>query len=173
VRVIAEPFSYWIPPNVAGDVLDDLVGPQNVIVVTHLPKAPAMSLFEFIRRALFEGVDELNQVRSVRESLTKEMNVVRHDAIGVKREIPLSGSFQEMTEQPSPSGLILEKGRAHFGPNGHEINPGTAVVFRRAAKTFLKKRHADKANTQWMLQRKSWAKAQPLQRHARRAGLGR
>jgi hypothetical protein len=163
MRIIAEPLAYWIPPNVAGDVLDDLVGPQNVIVVAHLPKALAVSFFEFIRRALFEGVDELDQIGVVRESLTKEVNVVRHDAIGVKREIPLSGSFQEMTEQPFPCGLILEKGRAPFGPNGHEINPATAVVFRRAAKTFLKKRHADKANTQWMLKKKSRAKARPLQ----------
>jgi hypothetical protein len=150
VRIIAQPFSYRIPPNVAGNILDDLLRPQNVIVVAHLPKTLAVSFFEFIRRALFEGVDELNQVGGVRESLTKEMNVVRHNAIGVKREIPLSGSLQEMTEQPFPSGLILEKGRAPFGSNSHEINPATAVVFRRVAKTFLEKRHADKANTQWM-----------------------
>jgi len=150
VRIIAQPFSYWIPPNVAGDVLDDLVGPQNVIVVPHLPEALAVSFLEFIRRVLFEGVDELNQVGGVRGSLTEEMNVVRHDAIGVKGEIPLSRSLQEMTEQPFPGGLILEKGRAPFGSNSHEINPATAVVFRRTAKTFLEKRHADKANTQWM-----------------------
>ncbi len=173
VRVAAKPFAYRIPPNVAGNILDDLLRPQNVIVIAHLPEPPAMSLLEFIRRALFEGVDELNQVGGVRESLAKEMNVVRHDAIGVKREIPLSGSFQEMTEQPFPCGLILEKGRAPLGPNGHEINPATAVVFRRTAKTYLKKRHGDKANTQWTVQKKSWAKARPLQRHARRAYLGR
>jgi len=149
MRVAAKPLAYWIPPNVAGNILENLLRPQNVIVVAHLPKALAVSFFEFIRCALFEGVDERNQVGGVRESLTKEMNVVRHDAIGVKREIPLSGSFQEMTEQPFPCGLILEKGRAPLGPNGHEINPATAVVFRRTAKTFLKKRHADKANTQW------------------------
>jgi len=155
VRAAAKPFSYWIPPNVAGDVLDDLVGPQNVIVVAHLPKALAVSFFEFIRRALFEGVDELNQVGGgVRESLTKEVHVVRHDAIGVKRETPLSGSFQEVTEQPFPCGLILEEGRAPFGPDGHEIDLATAVVFRRTAKTFLEKRHADKANTLWMLKKK-------------------
>jgi hypothetical protein len=71
----------------------------------------------------------------------------------------LSGSFQEMTEQPFPFGLILEKGRAPLGSNSHEIDLATAVVFRRTAKTFLKKRHADKANTQWMLQKKSRAKA--------------
>ncbi|MGB2900951.1 MAG: hypothetical protein WBB89_16950 [Candidatus Acidiferrum sp.] len=151
MRLIAQPFPYRIPPNVTGDALDDLVGPQNVIVIAHLPEPPAMSFLEFIRSALLEGVDELNQVRGVRESFTKEMNVVRHDAIGVKREIPLSGSFQETTGQPFPYGLILEKGRAPLGPNGHEINPATAAVFRRTAKTFLKKRHADKANTQWML----------------------
>jgi hypothetical protein len=161
MRIIAEPLPYWIPPNVTGNILDDLLRAQNVIVIAHLPEPPAMSLLEFIRGALFEGVDELNQAGGVRESFTEEMKVVRHDAIGVKREIPLSGSFQEITEQPFPRGLILEKGRAPLGPNSHEINAATAVVFRRTAKTFLKKRHADKVNTQWMLRKKSWAEARP------------
>ncbi len=65
MRIIAQPLPYRIPPNVAGDVLDDLVGPQNVIVVAHLPKAVAVSFLEFIRRALFEGVDELDQIGSL------------------------------------------------------------------------------------------------------------
>jgi len=160
MRIIAEPLAYWIPPNVTGNILDDLLRAQNVIVIAHLPEPPAMSLLEFIRGALFEGVDQLNQAGGVRESFTEEMKVVRHDAIGVKREIPLSGSFQEITEQPFPRGLVLEKGRAPLGPNSHEINASTAVVFRRTAKTFLEKRHADKVNTQWMWQKKSWAKAQ-------------
>ncbi len=66
MRIIAEPLAYWIPPNVTGNILDDLLRPQNVIVVTHLPEPPAMGLFEFIRRALFEGVDELDQIGCVR-----------------------------------------------------------------------------------------------------------
>jgi hypothetical protein len=105
VRVAAEPLAYRIPPNVTGNILDNLLRPQNVIVVAYLPKALAVSFFEFIhraRRALFEGVDELDQIGVVRESFTKEMNVVRHDGIGVKREIPLSGSFQKMTSSHSP-----------------------------------------------------------------------
>ncbi len=179
MRIIAEPLPYWIPPNVTGNILDHLLRPQNVIVVAHLPKALAVSFFEFIRRALFEGVDELDQVGGVRESLTKEMSVVRHDAIGVKREIPLSGNLQEMTEQPFPCRLIRKERCTPFGSNSHEINLATAVMFGRTTQAFLKKRHADKANTQWMLQKKSRAKARPLQKQkcgasgCARAGLPR
>ncbi len=68
--------------------------------------------------------------------------MVGHDAIGVEREIPLSGSLQEMTEQPCPRGLIRKEGCTPFGANSHEIDLATAVMFRRTAKTFLKKRHA-------------------------------
>ncbi len=64
-RIIAQAFPYRIPPNVAGDVLDDLLRPQNVIVVAHLPEPLATSFFEFIRGALFEGVDELDQIGSL------------------------------------------------------------------------------------------------------------
>src|SRR5260370_74753 len=137
-RVVSRPCAYGIPQKVPATTLEDFLRAENGSGMRCLPGPPAMSLLEFIRRALFEGADELNQVGGVRESLAKEMNVVRHDAIGVKREIPLSGSFQEMTEQPFPCGLILEEGRAPLGPNGHEINPATAVVFRRTAKTYLK-----------------------------------
>jgi hypothetical protein len=171
VRFAAKSLAYRIPPNVTSNILDDFLRPQNVIVVAHLPEPLVMSFLEFIPGALFEGVNKLNQVGGVRESLTKEMNVVRHDAIGVKREITLSGSFQEMAEQPCPRGLILEKGRAPLGPDGHEIDAAATVVFRWTAKRLLKERHGDKANTQGMMQKESWAKAQALQRYKARAGL--
>ena len=155
MRIIAEPLPYWIPPNVTGNILDHLLRPQNVIVIAHLPEPPAMSLLEFIRRALFEGVDELNQVGSVQESLTKEMNMVGHDAISVKREIPLSGSFQEMTEQAFPCELIHKEGCTPLGSNSHEIDLAPAVMFGRTTQAFLKKRHADKATTPRTVRKKS------------------
>jgi len=147
MRIIAQPFPYRIPPNVAGDVLDDLLRSQNVSVVAHLPETLAMSLFEFIRGALFESVDELDQIGSLRKSFTKEVDVVGHDAIGVKRKTSLSGNLQQMPNQPLPPRLIRKEGRALLGPNGHEINSEAAVVFRGPAQAFLKKRHAGKANT--------------------------
>src|SRR5260370_24000671 len=97
------------------------------------------------------------------------MNVVSDDAIGVKREIALRGNLQEMAEQPFPRRLIRKERCTPFGSNSHEIDLATAVMFGRTTQAFLKKRHADKANTQWMLQKKSRAKARPLQRHADKA----
>jgi hypothetical protein len=141
MRIVAEPLAYGIPPDVGGNILDDLLRPQNVIVIANLPEPLAMSFLEFVPGALFEGVDKLNQVAGVRKTLTEEMNMVRHEAIGVKTEIPLSGSFQEMTEQPFACGLVLEKGRAPFGRDGYEINSATLIVFCRTSETFFEKRH--------------------------------
>jgi hypothetical protein len=139
MRVAAKPLPYGIPPNVAGNILRDLLRPQYVIVIAHLPEPLAMSFFKLIGRALFEGIDELYEIGGVRETFTKEMNMVGHDAIGMQRKIPLSGSFHEMTEQPFPPGPIREKSRALFGPNGYEIILATAVVFRGTSQAFFKK----------------------------------
>jgi hypothetical protein len=100
-----------------------------------------MSFFELIGRALFESIDELHEIGGVRETFTKEMNMVGHDAIGMQRKIPLSGNFHEMTEQPFPPGLIREKSRVPLGPNGHEIMLATAVVFRGTSQAFFIKGH--------------------------------
>lgn len=51
---------------------------------------------EFVGRSLLEGVDESHQAGTVRESFTKEMNVVRHNAMGVEQKALLSGVFQEL-----------------------------------------------------------------------------
>jgi hypothetical protein len=141
MRVAAKPLPYRIPPNVAGNILRDLLRPQYVVVIAHLPEPLAMSFFELIGRALFEGIDELHEIGGVRETLTKEMNMVGHDAIGMQRKIPLSGSFRQMTEQPFPPQPIREKSHAPLGPNGYEITLATAVVFRGASQAFFKKGH--------------------------------
>jgi hypothetical protein len=141
MRVAAKPLPYGIPPNIAGNILRDLLRPQYVVVIAHLPKPVAMSFFELIGRALFEGIDELHEIGGVREAFTKEMNMIGHDAIGMQRKIPLGGSFHEMTEQPFPPGPIREKGRAPLGPNGHEIMLATAVVFGWTSQAFFKKGH--------------------------------
>ncbi len=100
-----------------------------------------MSFFELIARALFEGIDEPHEIAGVRETFTKEMNMVGHHAIGMQRKIPLRGSFHEMTEQLLPPQPIREKSRAPLGPNGYEIMLATAVVFRRTSQPFFKKGH--------------------------------
>jgi hypothetical protein len=141
MRVAAKPLPYGIPPNVAGNILRHLLRPQYVIVIAHLPEPLTMGFFELIGRALFEGIDQLHEIGGVRETFTKEMNMVGHDAIGMQRKIPLSGSFHEMTEQPFPPQPIREKSRAPLGHNGHEIMLATAVVFRGTSQAFFKKGH--------------------------------
>jgi hypothetical protein len=141
MRLAAKPLPYRIPPNVAGHILRHLLRPQYVIVIAHLPEPLAMSFFELIGRALFEGIDELHEIGGVREAFTKEMDMVGHDAIGMQRKIPLSGSFHQMTEQPLPPQPIREKSRAPLGPHGYEIMLAAAVVVRGTSQAFLKKGH--------------------------------
>ena len=47
-----------------------------------------MSFFELIARALFEAIDELHEIGRVRETFTKKMYMIGHDAIGMQRKIP-------------------------------------------------------------------------------------
>jgi hypothetical protein len=141
MRVAAKPLPHGIPPNVAGNILRDLLRPQYVIVIAHLPEPLTMGFFELIGRALFEGIDQLHEIGRVRETFTEEMNMVGHDAIGMQGKIPLSGNFHEMTKQPFPPQPIREKSRAPLGPNGYEIMLATAVVFCGTSQPFFKKSH--------------------------------
>jgi hypothetical protein len=122
-----------------------------VVVIPHLPEPLALSFFELIARALFEGVDELHEIGGVRETFTKEMNMVGHHAIGMQRKIPLRGSFHEMTEQPLPPQPIREKSRAPLGPNGYEIMLAAAVVFRGTSQPFFKKGHVKRLTPNFVL----------------------
>jgi len=88
MRVAAQPLPYGIPPNVAGNILRDLLRPQYVVVIAHLPETLAMRFFKLIGRALFEGIDERHEIGGVRETFTKEMNMVGHHAIGMQRKTP-------------------------------------------------------------------------------------
>ena len=150
-RVAAKPLPYRIPPNVAGDILRDLLRPQYVVVIAHLPQPLAMSFFELIARALLESIDELHEIGGVRETFTKEMNMIGHDAIGMQRKIPLRGSFHQMAEQPFPPQPIREKSRAPLGPNGYEIMLATAVVFRGTSQAFVKKGHVKRLTPNFVL----------------------
>jgi hypothetical protein len=110
-----------------------------------------MSCFELVGRALFEGIDELHEIGGVRETFTKEMHMVGHDAIGMQRKVPMSGNFHEMTEQPFPPQPIRKKSRAPLGPNGHEIMLATAVVFRGTSQAFFKKGHVKRLTPNFVL----------------------
>jgi hypothetical protein len=141
MRVAAKPLPYRIPPNVAGHILRDLLRPQYVVVIAHLPEPLATGFFKLIGRALFEGIDKLHEIGGVRETFAKEMNMVGHDAIRMQSKIPLSGNFHEMTDQPFPPQPIREKSRAPLGPNRYEIMLPAAVVFRGTPQPFFVKRH--------------------------------
>ena len=94
MRVGAKPFAYWIPPDVAGDILYLLVRPHDVVIEPHLPQPRTTVIPKLVGGVLFEGVDKPEQIRAIGETLTKQVNVIRHDAIGVERKVLLGGDFQ-------------------------------------------------------------------------------
>ena len=128
MRVIAEPFSHWIPPNVAGNILDYLFRAQDVIVVALLPQSRPTFLTEFVGCALLEQVDESDQIGSLGKSLTEEMNVVWHDAVGVEREFVLHRQFQKMIEQPPRCRLSGKERDTVLCSNGHEKDSAATIL---------------------------------------------
>jgi predicted trehalose synthase len=98
----AKALADWIPPYVAGNVFDRFVGPQNMVVIPSLPKTSATRLAEFVRGALLESFDELDQVAGVGESLAQEVNVVGHDAVGVRAKLSPAAAAMSFSSSQRP-----------------------------------------------------------------------
>lgn len=90
-----------------------------------------MFLAEFVSRVLFEGIDETDQIGSLGKSLTEEMNVVWHDAIGVERKFVLDRLFQKMIEQPPRHRLIRKEPGTVLCSNSHEVDSAATIVIWR------------------------------------------
>jgi len=83
LRTCAKLLANGIPPDVAGDILDPVRGPQNMVVITHFPETAAMRFAKRKGGALFEDADEFAQVRTVVKALGKNVRMVRHQAISM------------------------------------------------------------------------------------------
>ena len=51
----AKLLAHGIPPDVAGDILDPVRGPENMVVITHFPEAAAVRFAKRKGRVLFGG----------------------------------------------------------------------------------------------------------------------
>ena len=89
----AKLFADRVPPNIAGDVLYLIRGPENVVVVTAFPESAAVEFAKLEGRALFEQADEFEQVAATVCTLDKNMKVVRHQTVGMQQVGVIGGAF--------------------------------------------------------------------------------
>jgi hypothetical protein len=91
--MMAETLADGIPPDVAAYVFDLIVGAEDVVVVAGFPEGAAVGLAKLEGGALFEEADEFEQVGLVVGAFGKDVEVIRHQAVGMKAEGMVGGAF--------------------------------------------------------------------------------
>ena len=120
MRISAEPLAYWIPPDVAGHILNCIGTSQDVVVEPSLPKLPTMRATKFICRALFERIDKFHQVAVIGYAFGEEMKMVRHETKAVERERMIRREAGKMSRRPAADGQIRENRAAISTTNSDE-----------------------------------------------------
>jgi len=85
-RTLAEVFSNWIGPNVAGDSFERIGFSQDMVIEAHGPELTARTLLELERGALLEDADEFQEIGNWFDAMCEEMEMVRHGAEGMEAE---------------------------------------------------------------------------------------
>jgi hypothetical protein len=129
--MIAETFADGIPPDVAGDVLDLIRRPENVVVVTRFPESAAAGFAKLEGGALFEEADEFEQVAAIVGTLGKNMKVVGHQTVGVKAVGMVGGAFEQQSEDKICGRFVAEMRCTVVAADSDEIGLATEVVFGR------------------------------------------
>jgi hypothetical protein len=120
-----------IPPDVAGDILDLVRGPENMVVITHFPETAAVRFAKCKGGALFEDADEFAQVRTVVKALGKNVRMVRHQDISMQQERVCGGALKQQSKDALGRGWVSEKRGTAVAADGDEIRLTPEVVFRR------------------------------------------
>ena len=141
MRTRAKLFADGIPPDVAGDILDLVRGPENMVVITHFPETAAVRFAKRKGGALFEGADEFAQVRPVVKALGKNVRMVRHQAICMQEERARGGALQQQSKDALGRGWVLEKWGAAVAADADEIRLTPEIVLRRKASDSAMQRH--------------------------------
>jgi hypothetical protein len=129
MRLRTELFADRIPPDVGRDILDGIGRAKDVIIVACLPETTTVQFFEFEGGALLEKADEFAEVTSVLDSLSKDMYVIRHEAVGVEKKRVACGAFEKEMEDPLGGFCISEMRRTVVTTNCDEIRLPAKVIF--------------------------------------------
>ena len=141
LRTCAKLLADGIPPDVAGDILDPVRGPENVVVIAHFPEAAAVRFAKRKGGALFEDADEFAQVRTVVKALGKNVRMVRHQAISMQQERVCGSALKQQSKDALGRGWVSEKRGAAVAADGDEIRLTPEIVFRRKASDSAMERH--------------------------------
>ena len=141
LRTRAKLLADGIPPDVAGDILDPVRGPENMVVITHFPETAAVRFAKCKGGALFEAADEFAQVRAVVKALGKNVRMVRHQAICMRQERVRGGALQQQGKDALRRGWVSEKRGAAVAADGDEIRLTPEVVLRRKTSDSAMERH--------------------------------
>jgi len=85
---------------------------------------------------LFEGFDELDQIAFVRRRCRQNMNVVRHEAIGVNEKSAGGGVFSQAACQPRSQGRVRSEAPALMKTERNEIEISAAIPQGREPDIF-------------------------------------
>ncbi len=141
MRTRAKLLADGIPPDVAGDILDPVRGPENMVVITHFPEAAAVRFAKRKGGPLFEDADEFAQVRALVKALGKNVRMVRHQAISMQQERVCGGALQQQSKDALSRGWVSEKRGAAVAADGDEIRLTPEIVLRRKTSDSAMERH--------------------------------
>jgi len=141
LRTRAKLLADGIPPDVAGDILDPVRGPENMVVITHFPEATAVRFAKRKGGALFEDVDEFAQVRTVVKALGKNVSMVRHQAISMQQERVCGGAWKQQSKHALGRSWVSQKRGTAVTADGDEIRLPPEIVFRRKPSDSAMERH--------------------------------
>jgi len=137
-------FAHGIPPDICSDFFDGIGRAKNVVVVAHLPEGGATELSKFKGGTQLEEADKLVEIGSVVRAFGERVDVVRHDAICVKKKGMAGGAFEKSLQDGVGQRCRGEVLSPAVAANGNEIGLTTKVVFGGKARIFSVAGHGKK-----------------------------
>lgn len=136
-----------------------------MLVKARLPELTLLELPVFVPGPLFEKVDELQKVRILVQTGCKQVEMIRHAAVGMQREPMLCANINEFGKRPVASGYVRENGASLRATNRDEIGAAPDVVAVWESRIFVEEGHAGKLASSDGLEKtesRGWAEAQRL-----------
>ena len=119
-----------IPPDIGSDILNRIGRPKNVIVIARFPETATVGFLEFKGSALLEDPDKFAEIGTVVDSLRKDVNVIRHEAIRVETKSVGGGTIEKEMEDALGVICVREMRKTVVTADGDEIGLPAKIVFR-------------------------------------------
>ena len=132
----AQTFPNRIHPDVGGDAANVLVISEQVFVKVPLPKARASVAKMQSRRMPFESPDEAKKICLFVSALHQDMQMIGHQAPGMKEESRNGSILFENVDDFFSQGTVGERLCALCGTNRHEVRSPAGVIVPCKVKAF-------------------------------------